>query len=132
MRGWPYDLPLGPLVFFGLTDLLVVVAMVYDRITRGRVHPALVWGGLFLVVSQVVRLAVSGTGVVARPGDLADPLRGVNTAGAPPDGSAPGCPLPRKIWRPPYDAISSSSFAACASSRARADITTSPSRTAFS
>ena len=57
----PYVLPLGPLVFFGLTDLLVVAAMVYDRITRGRVHPALLWGGLFLVASQVVRLAVSGT-----------------------------------------------------------------------
>ena len=57
----PYVLPLGPLVYFGLTDLLVVVAMVYDRRTRGRVHPALVWGGLFLVVSQAVRLAISGT-----------------------------------------------------------------------
>jgi hypothetical protein len=57
----PYVLPLGPLAYFGFTDLLVVVAMAYDRVTRGRVHPALVWGGLFLVVSQGVRLAVSGT-----------------------------------------------------------------------
>ena len=48
----PYVLPLGPPAFFGLTDLLVVAAMVYDWWTRGRVHPALLWGGLFLIASQ--------------------------------------------------------------------------------
>lgn len=57
----PYVLPLGPPAFFGLTDLLVVAAMVYDWRTRGRVHPALLWGGLFLIASQPLRLAVSGT-----------------------------------------------------------------------
>jgi hypothetical protein len=57
----PYVLPLGPLVFFGLTDIPVVVGMLYDRVTRGRVHPAMLWGGLFLVASQVLRLIVSGT-----------------------------------------------------------------------
>lgn len=57
----PYVLPLGPPAFFGLTDLLVIAAMAYDRWTRGRVHPALLWGGLFLIVSQPLRLAVSGT-----------------------------------------------------------------------
>ena len=57
----PYVLPLGPPAFFGLTDLLVVAAMVYDWRTRGRVHPAMLWGGLFLIASQPLRLAVSGT-----------------------------------------------------------------------
>lgn len=57
----PYVLPLGPPAFFGLTDLLVVAAMVYDWRTRSRVHPALLWGGLFLIASQPLRLAVSGT-----------------------------------------------------------------------
>ena len=57
----PYVLPLGPLAFFGLTDLLVVAAMVYDWRTRGRVHPALLWGGVFLIASQPLRLAISGT-----------------------------------------------------------------------
>lgn len=57
----PYVLPLGPPAFFGLTDLLVLAAIVYDRLTRGRVHPALVWGGLFLIVSQPLRLAIGGT-----------------------------------------------------------------------
>ena len=70
----PYVLPLGPPAFFGLTDLLVVAAMVYDRWTRGRVHPALLWGGLFLIVSQPLRLAVSGTAHVARLCHLADAL----------------------------------------------------------
>lgn len=57
----PYVLPLGPPAFFGLTDLLIVAAFVYDRMTRGRIHPALLWGGLFLVASQPLRLFVSGT-----------------------------------------------------------------------
>jgi len=57
----PYVLPLGPPAFFGLTDVLVIAALVYDRLTRGRVHPALLWGALFLIVSQPLRLAISGT-----------------------------------------------------------------------
>ncbi len=58
----PYVLPLGPLAFFGFTDLLVFAAMAYDRWTRGRVHPALLWGGLFLIASQPLRMAIGGTG----------------------------------------------------------------------
>lgn len=57
----PYVLPLGPPAFFGLTDLLIVAAMAFDRWTRGRIHPALFWGGLLLVISQPLRLFVSGT-----------------------------------------------------------------------
>jgi len=57
----PYVLPLGPPAFFGLTDLLIIAAMVYDWRTRGRVHSALLWGGLFLIASQPLRLAISGT-----------------------------------------------------------------------
>jgi hypothetical protein len=57
----PYVLPLGPLAFFGLTDLLVVACVINDRIVRGRVHPAFVWGGLFLIASQAGRLVISGT-----------------------------------------------------------------------
>jgi len=57
----PHLLPYGPLMFFGLSDLFVVACLVYDRVSRGAMHPATIWGGLFLVVSQVARLAVSGT-----------------------------------------------------------------------
>ena len=46
----------------GLTDLFIIACMVYDRLTRGRVHPAFFWGGLFVVVSQPLRLLIGGTG----------------------------------------------------------------------
>jgi len=52
----------GPLLFFALTHLFVVAGLLYDRVTRGRVHPAYWWGGGLLLASQVGRLAVSGTG----------------------------------------------------------------------
>jgi hypothetical protein len=57
----PGVLPYGPPAFFGLTNLFLVAAIAWDKWTRGRVHPAYVWGGLFLVLSQPVRLVVSGT-----------------------------------------------------------------------
>jgi len=50
--------PLGPPAFFGLTDLFVVALIVYDVRSRGRIHPATLWGGLFLVASQPLRLAI--------------------------------------------------------------------------
>ena len=57
----PGVLPAGPLAFFALTDLFVVACLVYDRVTRGRVHPAFWWGGGLLLASQVGRLAIAGT-----------------------------------------------------------------------
>jgi hypothetical protein len=51
----------GPLVFFAVTDLFIVAGVVYDLITRRRVHRAYVWGGLLFVLSQPLRLAISGT-----------------------------------------------------------------------
>lgn len=52
----------GPLAFFGATDLFVVVCLLYDRISHGRVHPAFLWGGLCFIASQPLRLAIGGTG----------------------------------------------------------------------
>jgi hypothetical protein len=54
-------LPPGPATFFGLTDLFIVVMLVYDLLTRGRPHPATIWGGLLIVASQPLRLMISGT-----------------------------------------------------------------------
>jgi hypothetical protein len=51
----------GPLVFFGLSLLFVVMGMVYDRISRGRIHRVYLWGGALLFVSVPLRLALSGT-----------------------------------------------------------------------
>jgi hypothetical protein len=58
---WPYVLPLGPLAFFGLTDLFVVALALHDRASLGRVHPATLWGGVWLLASQLGRLVISGT-----------------------------------------------------------------------
>jgi len=51
----------GPPMFYALQDLLIVVGMVYDRITRGRVHRAYWWAGGLIVGTQVLFLAISGT-----------------------------------------------------------------------
>jgi hypothetical protein len=53
----------GPPVFFGVPDLLILCGVIYDRRTLGRVHPAYKWGGGFVVGSQVLRLALMGTGL---------------------------------------------------------------------
>lgn len=58
---WPGVASLGAVGFFGLTDLLIVVIAIYDYVTRGRIHPATLWGGLFLVVSQPGRLLLADT-----------------------------------------------------------------------
>ena len=52
---------LGPPAFFGIANVFVIAIAIYDWRTRGRVHPATIWGGLFLLASQVGRLVISGT-----------------------------------------------------------------------
>jgi hypothetical protein len=54
-------LPPGPPTFFGLADLFIVAMLVFDLSTRGKVHPATIWGGLLIVASQPLRLMISGT-----------------------------------------------------------------------
>jgi hypothetical protein len=58
---FPGVLPLGPLVFFGLAFIFVLVAAAYDFATRRRVHPVYVWGGAVIAISVPLRLAISGT-----------------------------------------------------------------------
>jgi hypothetical protein len=59
----PGVLSLGPLGFFALAFVpLLLIWIGYDLVTRRRVHPAYVWGGLLLVVSAPGRLLLSGTG----------------------------------------------------------------------
>ena len=59
---WPGVITIGaPPLFFGLTDLFLVALVIWDRVSRGRVHPATKWGGLLIVASQPLRLVVSGT-----------------------------------------------------------------------
>jgi len=58
---WPVLSGYGPPAYFGLTDLFVVALAVWDLRSRGRLHPVTRWGGLALVLSQPLRLALSGT-----------------------------------------------------------------------
>ena len=52
---------LNPFVFFGLAALFIVAGVIYDAASRGRVHPAYVWGGAVFVLSVPLRLALSAT-----------------------------------------------------------------------
>ncbi|MEO5936241.1 MAG: hypothetical protein ABIP81_03425 [Terriglobales bacterium] len=61
MARLPGVLPLGPLGFFGLSSLFLVAGILYDLVTRRRVHPAYLWGGSLFVVSVPLRLVISGT-----------------------------------------------------------------------
>ena len=58
---WPWVRPLGPLVFFGLSSLLLVAGIAYDAASRRRIHPVYIWGGGLLLLSVPGRLALSGT-----------------------------------------------------------------------
>ena len=51
----------GPLVAMIGTSLFVVACLIYDRVAHGRVHPAFLWGGLFVMLSLPLRAAVGHT-----------------------------------------------------------------------
>jgi hypothetical protein len=51
----------GPVGFFGATDMFVLALAAYDFGTHGRIHPATLWGGLFLIVSQPLRLIIGAS-----------------------------------------------------------------------
>jgi hypothetical protein len=51
----------GPLVFFGLSDLLLVPLLIFDLVTRGRPHKATMLGGALLIISHPLRLIIGGT-----------------------------------------------------------------------
>ena len=58
---WPGMAPFGPLAFFGVTDMFIVALAIWDLRTRGSFYPATMWGGLLIIASQPLRLAISGT-----------------------------------------------------------------------
>lgn len=51
----------NPVAFFAAADLLFVPLAVRDLLTRGRLHPATLWGAAATVASQPLRLALSST-----------------------------------------------------------------------
>lgn len=56
-----FILATGPLAFYGLPDLLLLACIGYDTIVHRRLHPAYLWGGLILVITQPLRLFIGGT-----------------------------------------------------------------------
>jgi uncharacterized membrane protein YozB (DUF420 family) len=58
---WPGVIEHGPVAFFALADAFLLPLVIWDLKTRGRLHPATLWGGLLLIVSQPLRLWLMGT-----------------------------------------------------------------------
>jgi hypothetical protein len=59
---WPFVRQLGnPFAYYGLADLFIVALAVWDFRKRGSLHPVTRWGGLAMILSQPLRLALSGT-----------------------------------------------------------------------
>ena len=56
----------GPLVFFGLTDLVILAVIAIDTVRNRRLHPAFAWGALLVIASQPLRLLLGGTDVWMR------------------------------------------------------------------
>lgn len=56
----------GPLVFFGLTDLVILAVVGIDTVRNRRLHPAFAWGALLVIASQPLRLMLGGTDVWMR------------------------------------------------------------------
>ena len=50
-----------PVIALALTNLFVLAAVVYDLRRRRKVHPVYIWGGLLILVSGPVRIAIGRT-----------------------------------------------------------------------
>ena len=53
----------GPLAFFGLTDLVLLAFVTYDTVKHRRLHPVFLWGSIFIIAMQPLRLLLAGTNV---------------------------------------------------------------------
>lgn len=51
----------GPLVFFGLADFILLSFLAFDTIRHKRLHPAFLWGTLFVILFQPLRIVLAGT-----------------------------------------------------------------------
>jgi FtsH-binding integral membrane protein len=66
----PWVVTLRPLAFFALAGVFIAVAVVYDLVSRRRVHKVYVWGGGVLVASVPARLMLGETRLWLRFADL--------------------------------------------------------------
>ncbi len=44
-----------------VADVFLVPMVVWDLVSRGRIHPVTLWGGVALVAAQPLRILLSGT-----------------------------------------------------------------------
>ena len=51
----------GALAFFGLTDLCLLAFIAFDTIRHRRLHPAFLWGAVFIIAMQPLRILLAGT-----------------------------------------------------------------------
>jgi hypothetical protein len=51
----------GPIAFYGLADLVLLVAIVYDAVAHRRLHPVYIWGTIVLVATQYLSVAIGPT-----------------------------------------------------------------------
>ena len=57
----PGVLSIGPLAILAFAYVFILIGIVYDVVTRQRVHPVYRWGGALLVLSVPLRLAMART-----------------------------------------------------------------------
>jgi hypothetical protein len=56
----------GPLAFFALTDVCLLACVAFDTFKHRRLHPVFLWGTIFLIALQPLRIIVGGTHVWLR------------------------------------------------------------------
>lgn len=52
----------APISFFVGSNFIIAAGIAHDLASRGRIHPVWIWGGLAVVASQAVRMAIAETG----------------------------------------------------------------------
>jgi hypothetical protein len=58
---WEPFRAMGPPLFLGVTDTCVLAFVIYDTVRNRRLHPAFLWGTLFFLVSQPLRILLAHT-----------------------------------------------------------------------
>lgn len=59
---WPPVREAGPLpLYFLINDLFLLPLVAWDLVTRGRLHPVTLWGGLLFAASHPLRILLAGT-----------------------------------------------------------------------
>jgi len=56
----------GPLAFFALTDVCLLACVAFDTFKHRRLHPVFLWGIIFLIALQPLRIIVGGANVWLR------------------------------------------------------------------